>query len=158
MDADPAWREIRQFVLREHRSESLTGLMIAHCTLSGSPVIAEAMLNSQRATDDTQYRAVDTWLYIYELIDHGIASTVGEIAIKAMHRQRSTWNLPDSDYRFLLSSSVVHPLRLGAGGGYDAPVATREGMAEVLPRAGRARRCPERPLNLRRDGVPSRAV
>jgi hypothetical protein len=71
------------------------------------------MLASGYADDDARRRAVDTWLYIYELIDHGLDSAVGEVVVQAMQRQRATWELPDSDYWFLLNSFVIHPIRLG---------------------------------------------
>lgn len=88
--------------------------------LKGScvPSISGLQAGTREFAERTQKRYDDTLLLLAELLESGYDSERGRAAQRRMNRIHRRYAIADDDYRYILSTSVVEPIRFNARFGW----------------------------------------
>lgn len=88
------------------------------------PTIGGLLARTGELTHSTQRRYDDTKLLIAEFVEHGYASPRGAAAVARMNDIHRRFRISDDDFRYVLSTFVVEPLRWNARFGWRPASAT----------------------------------
>ncbi|WP_051415409.1 oxygenase MpaB family protein [Nocardiopsis sp. CNT312] len=75
------------------------------------PSIGELLARTKEFTARTQYRYDDTALILSDILEHGFGPGRGRDALRRMNQMHRSYGIGNDDYRYVLSTFVVMPVR-----------------------------------------------
>lgn len=75
------------------------------------PSIGRLLYDTRQFTTDTQRRHDDTALILGEIVDQGLETTPGRVAIRRMNQMHGRYDIGNDDMRYVLATFVVMPNR-----------------------------------------------
>lgn len=127
----------RSAALFEFPLEMSIAFHMAYYRPFAAPRIAALLDHTGEIAANPRKRSYDTGLFMYELIEHGLAHPRSREVIRALNRMHRRWSIEDEDYRYVLATFVVVPARWIDRFGWRAltPV-EREAMAAFYAEVG----------------------
>lgn len=101
----------REFALVEFPQDMEIAFHLSYCRPLAVPRMAELLERTGHSQAQPRKRAMDTALFMFELIDHGPDHERGREVIRALNRMHHRWAIDDQDYRYVLSTFAVVPVR-----------------------------------------------
>jgi hypothetical protein len=112
MDAEAECREI-VLILGSHEFpwdfEQALGLALYRTY--AVPSIGRLLADTKEFTGRTQHRYDDTALILAEIMEHGFEPGRGRDALRRMNQMHRSYDIGNDDYRYVLSTFVVMPVR-----------------------------------------------
>ena len=75
------------------------------------PSIGELLARTREFTERTQHRYDDTALILNDIMEHGFGPGRGRDALRRMNQMHRSYDISNDDYRYVLSTFVVMPVR-----------------------------------------------
>ncbi|MFD3688106.1 oxygenase MpaB family protein [Nocardiopsis sp. NPDC058631] len=75
------------------------------------PSIGELLAHTREFTERTQHRYDDTALILNDILEHGFEPGRGRDALRRMNQMHRSYDISNDDYRYVLSTFVVMPVR-----------------------------------------------
>ncbi|GAA1098292.1 DUF2236 domain-containing protein [Nocardiopsis exhalans] len=75
------------------------------------PSIGELLGHTLEFTERTQHRYDDTALILNDILEHGFGPGRGRDALRRMNQMHRSYDISNDDYRYVLSTFVVMPVR-----------------------------------------------
>ncbi|MEU3016387.1 MULTISPECIES: oxygenase MpaB family protein [unclassified Nocardiopsis] len=75
------------------------------------PSIGELLGGTREFTERTQHRYDDTALILNDIMEHGFGPGRGRDALRRMNQMHRSYDISNDDYRYVLSTFVVMPVR-----------------------------------------------
>ncbi|WP_040684785.1 oxygenase MpaB family protein [Nocardiopsis halotolerans] len=75
------------------------------------PSIGELLAHTREFTERTQHRYDDTALILNDIMEHGFGPGRGRDALRRMNQMHRSYDISNDDYRYVLSTFVVMPVR-----------------------------------------------
>ncbi|MFI6577161.1 oxygenase MpaB family protein [Nocardiopsis sp. NPDC050513] len=75
------------------------------------PSIGELLARTKEFTSRTQHRYDDTALILNDILEHGFGPGRGRDALRRMNQMHRSYDIGNDDYRYVLSTFVVMPVR-----------------------------------------------
>ncbi|WP_116243852.1 oxygenase MpaB family protein [Nocardiopsis sp. FIRDI 009] len=75
------------------------------------PSIGELLARTKEFTSRTQHRYDDTALILGDILEHGFGPGRGRDALRRMNQMHRSYSIANDDYRYVLSTFVVMPVR-----------------------------------------------
>ncbi|WAE72606.1 oxygenase MpaB family protein [Streptomonospora nanhaiensis] len=75
------------------------------------PSIGELLAHTREFTERTQHRYDDTALILNDIMEHGFGPGRGRDALRRMNQMHRSYDIGNDDYRYVLSTFVVMPVR-----------------------------------------------
>ncbi|MFY7067496.1 oxygenase MpaB family protein [Nocardiopsis changdeensis] len=75
------------------------------------PSVGELLAHTQEFTERTQHRYDDTALILNDIMEHGFGPGRGRDALRRMNQMHRSYDISNDDYRYVLSTFVVMPVR-----------------------------------------------
>ncbi|WP_160050285.1 oxygenase MpaB family protein [Nocardiopsis sp. FR4] len=75
------------------------------------PSIGELLAHTREFTERTQHRYDDTTLILNDIMEHGFEPGRGRDALRRMNQMHRSYDISNDDYRYVLSTFVVMPVR-----------------------------------------------
>ncbi|MFJ9556902.1 oxygenase MpaB family protein [Nocardiopsis sp. NPDC101807] len=75
------------------------------------PSIGELLARTREFTERTQHRYDDTALILNDIMEHGFGPGRGRDALRRMNQMHRSYDIGNDDYRYVLSTFVVMPVR-----------------------------------------------
>ncbi len=75
------------------------------------PSIGRLLFETGEFTERTQKRYDDTVLVLDAVLEHGLASPEGRMAVRRMNQMHHVHGIPEDDLRYVLATFVVSPVR-----------------------------------------------
>ncbi|MDE3721555.1 oxygenase MpaB family protein [Nocardiopsis sp. N85] len=75
------------------------------------PSIGELLARTREFTERTQHRYDDTALILNDILEHGFGQGRGRDALRRMNQMHRSYDISNDDYRYVLSTFVVMPVR-----------------------------------------------
>lgn len=101
----------REFALVEFPQDLEIAFHLSYCRPLAVPRIAKLLASTGHTQTQPRKRAMDTALFMFELIDHGPDHERGREVIRALNRIHHRWAIKEEDYRYVLSTFAVVPVR-----------------------------------------------
>ena len=101
----------REFALVEFPDDLEIAFHLSYCRPLAVPRMAQLLAHTGHSQSQPRKRAMDTALYMFELIDHGPDHERGRDVIRALNRMHHRWAISEEDYRYVLSTFAVVPVR-----------------------------------------------
>jgi hypothetical protein len=112
MDSErEAHRIYRASTMLEFGWESRFALNLAFYRPFAVPRIAGLLAHTGQISHHPRKRAIDTGLWMYELIEHGFDHPRGREVVRALNRMHHRWSILNEDYLYVLASFIVVPTR-----------------------------------------------
>ncbi|WDZ91968.1 oxygenase MpaB family protein [Nocardiopsis sp. HUAS JQ3] len=75
------------------------------------PGVGELLAHTREFTERTQHRYDDTALILNDIMEHGFGPGRGRDALRRMNQMHRSYDISNDDYRYVLSTFVVMPVR-----------------------------------------------
>jgi hypothetical protein len=105
------WRIHRLHALHEFPWDLARALELALYRTYASSTIGELLDGTGEFRTRTQRRYDDTALLLGEVLEHGFDSDRARVAIRRINRAHARWPISDEDYRYVLATLLVVPMR-----------------------------------------------
>ncbi len=138
----------RASALLEFPADTTIGLNLAFCRTFAVPRIAALLARTGEIERGPDKRALDTGLFMYELIDYGLGHPRGREVVRALNRMHRRWPISNEDYLYVLSAFVVVPTRwIDAHAWRPTTAVERHATAEFYRGLGRRMHVEELPTS-----------
>lgn len=128
----------RTSVMLEFPWEMRFGLNLAFYRPFAVPRIAAVIAGTGEMTHQPRKRAIDTGLWMYELIEHGFEDPRGREVVRGLNRMHRRLEIVNEDYLYVLASFVIVPTRWIEGHGWrEITDVEREAAAAFYRELGR---------------------
>lgn len=77
----------------------------------GIPAVSRLLAATGEFTERTRKRYDDTELILYEILENGMDSERGRLAIARMNAMHGRFRIPNDDYLYVLSTFIFEPIR-----------------------------------------------
>ncbi|MBB6170206.1 hypothetical protein HNR23_000266 [Nocardiopsis mwathae] len=112
LDAEADFRRITQILAWHEFPWDITqALGLALYRTYAVPSIGELLGRTREFTTRTQYRYDDTALLLGAMLHHGFEPGEGRDALRRMNQMHRSFDIGNDDYRYVLSTFVVMPVR-----------------------------------------------
>lgn len=112
MDPETQAHEMyREFALVEFPQDLEIAFHLSYCRPLAVPRMAQLLEHTGHSQAQPRKRAMDTALFMFELIDHGPDHERGREVVRALNRMHHRWAIDEQDYRYVLSTFAVVPVR-----------------------------------------------
>lgn len=101
----------RESALVEFPQDLEIAFHLSYCRPLAVPRMAQLLAHTGHSQSQPRKRAMDTALFMFELIDHGPDHERGREVIRALNRMHHRWQIDEEDYRYVLSTFAVVPVR-----------------------------------------------
>lgn len=101
----------RELMLTEFDVQMRTGLHMAYYRTFASPTIAQVLAGTGHTDAEPAKRSYDTGIVMYELAADGLRGPRGRRMVSLMNRLHRDLPIADRDYRYVLSTFAVSPVR-----------------------------------------------
>ncbi len=98
-------------VLYDFPKDARIGLNLAFYRVFAIPGIANLLVHTGEMLARPAKRGYDTGLVMYELISHGFDHPRGREMVRLINRVHKPWSITEEDYRYVLATFIVLPLR-----------------------------------------------
>jgi hypothetical protein len=128
----------RTTALMEFPWEMRFGLNLAFYRTFAAPRIAALLAHTGEMERQPQKRAMDSGMFMYELIEHGLDHERGKEVVRRLNQMHRRWDIDNEDYVYVLAAFVVAPTRFIDENGWRklTPV-EREATASFYRQLGR---------------------
>ena len=109
--ASQAHAMYREFALVEFPDDLEIAFHLSYCRPLAVPRMATLLAHTGHSESQPRKRAMDTALFMFELIDHGPDHERGREVVRALNRMHHRWAIDEEDYRYVLSTFAVVPVR-----------------------------------------------
>jgi hypothetical protein len=149
MDPQRQAHEIyRTTTMIEFPWETRFGLNLAFYRPFAVPRIAALLEHTGEMARQPRKRAIDTGLWMYELIEHGFDHPRGREVVRGLNRMHHRFAIANEDYLYVLASFVVVPTRWIEYSGWRGTTAIeREATAVFYRELGRRMAITDLPAN-----------
>lgn len=145
LDPDQDYERIYQRqALYDFPFDTRIGLNLAFYRTFAIPEIAELLVRTGQFTGHAMKRSYDTGLVMYELIAAGFDAPRGREMVRLLNRVHHRWDIPNDQYRYVLTAFTVTPTRWLAAHGWRTITSNeREGVTRFYSELGRRMRIPD---------------
>ena len=109
--ATQAHEMYRTFALLEFPQDVKVAFHLSYCRPLAVPRMARLLAHTGHSQAQPRKRALDTGLFMFELIEHGPDHERGREVVRALNRMHHRWAIDEEDYRYVLSTFAVVPVR-----------------------------------------------
>ena len=128
----------RRMAIYDFAGDMNIGFVLAYFRSFAIPATAAALLGTGEITERPGKRATDTGIVVYEIIAHGVDSEPGRAMVQLLRRVHTGVPGTDADFRYVLISLLIAPLRwIDAHGWRAVEPAEREAAYRFFAELGR---------------------
>jgi hypothetical protein len=128
----------RTTALMEFPWEMRFGLNLAFYRTFAAPRIAALLARTGEMEREPQKRAMDSGLFMYELIEHGLDHERGKEVVRRLNQMHRRWDIDNEDNLYVLAAFVVAPTRfIDENGWRNLTPVEREAAANFYRQLGR---------------------
>ncbi|MGL6234686.1 MAG: oxygenase MpaB family protein [Segniliparus sp.] len=112
LDPETDYEEIaRLLVAHEFPWDTVQALSFALFRTYAVPSIGDLLYDTAELTKRTQKRYDDTVLILDAVVEHGMASEEGRMAVRRMNQMHGSYDISNADFLYVLATFVVMPVQ-----------------------------------------------